>query len=222
MGEGYETLVTADYSQIEMRIMAHLSGDEALIDAFKAGEDLHRFVGSRVFGVPPEGVTPEMRSHVKAMSYGLAYGLSSFGLARQLGVAVGEAQALMDDYFARFGVGARVSQRRREASDDRRLYRDHLRAEAGTCLTCHRRTGSGVTWPSGWRSTPRSKEAQPTSSSAPCSPLMHRLAAEGLQSRQILQVHDELVVEAAPGEADAVETILREEMARRRRRSRSA
>src|SRR5664279_5225602 len=76
----------------------------ALIAAFKDGEDLHRFVGSRGFGVPPEGVTPEMRSHVKAMSYGLAYGLSSFGLARQLSVSVGEAQALMDDYFARFGA----------------------------------------------------------------------------------------------------------------------
>src|SRR5690606_21504752 len=78
-GDGYETLLTADYSQIEMRIMAHLSGDEGLIEAFNSGEDLHRFVGSRVFGVDRSEVTATMRTKVKAMSYGLAYGLSAFG-----------------------------------------------------------------------------------------------------------------------------------------------
>ena len=103
VGEGFESLMSADYSQIEMRIMAHLSGDEGLIEAFRTGEDLHRFVGARVFGVEPEDVTLEMRSKVKAMSYGLAYGLSAFGLSKQLTISTGEAQGLMDEYFARFG-----------------------------------------------------------------------------------------------------------------------
>src|SRR5215211_4231629 len=103
VGPGYESLMTADYSQIEMRIMAHLSGDEGLIEAFRSGEDLHRYVGSRVFGVPTDEVTSEMRSKIKAMSYGLAYGLSSFGLSKQLNIAVGEASGLMTDYFSRFG-----------------------------------------------------------------------------------------------------------------------
>src|SRR5690606_25193762 len=86
-----------------MRIMAHLSGDAGLIEAFRSGEDLHSFVGSRVFGVATDEVTPAMRSKIKAMSYGLAYGLSAFGLSRQLKIEVGEARGLMDDYFERFG-----------------------------------------------------------------------------------------------------------------------
>ncbi len=95
VGEGFESLMSADYSQIEMRIMAHLSGDEGLIEAFRTGEDLHRFVGARVFAVEPADVTLEMRSKVKAMSYGLAYGLSAFGLSKQLTISTGEAQGLM-------------------------------------------------------------------------------------------------------------------------------
>ncbi len=103
VGPGYETLLTADYSQIEMRIMAHLSGDAGLIEAFRSGEDLHSFVGSRVFGVPTSEVTGAMRSKIKAMSYGLAYGLSAFGLSRQLKIDTAEARSLMDEYFERFG-----------------------------------------------------------------------------------------------------------------------
>ena len=95
--------MSADYSQIEMRVMAHLSGDEGLIEAFRTGEDLHSFVGSQVFDVEPDDVTAAMRSKVKAMSYGLAYGLSAFGLSKQLTISTGEAQGLMDEYFARFG-----------------------------------------------------------------------------------------------------------------------
>ena len=102
-GEGFETLLTADYSQIEMRIMAHLSGDQGLIEAFNAGEDLHRFVGARIYGVEPGEVTSAMRSKVKAMSYGLVYGLSEYGLAKQLRIDSKEAKQLMSDYFARFG-----------------------------------------------------------------------------------------------------------------------
>ena len=95
--------MTADYSQIEMRIMAHLSEDAALIEAFQSGEDLHAFTASRVFGVAAADVTLEQRSKIKAMSYGLAYGLSAFGLSRQLGISAEEARGLMDEYFARFG-----------------------------------------------------------------------------------------------------------------------
>ena len=102
-GEGFETLLTADYSQIEMRIMAHLSEDEGLIEAFNIGEDLHNFVGARLYGVEPSEVSGAMRSKVKAMSYGLVYGLSEYGLARQLRISGSEAKQLMADYFARFG-----------------------------------------------------------------------------------------------------------------------
>ncbi len=211
VGDGYETLLTADYSQIEMRIMAHLSGDEGLIEAFKAGEDLHRFVGARVFGVEPADVTAEMRSKVKAMSYGLAYGLSSFGLARQLSLPVGEAQRLMDDYFARFGgvrdyLHAVVEQARQDGYTEtiagrRRYFPD---------LTSTNRQRRDI--------AERAALNAPIQGSA--ADLIKRamlgvdqaIRDQGLRSRQLLQVHDELVVEVAPGEAKAVEAILREQM----------
>ncbi|MCR6713432.1 MAG: DNA polymerase I [Demequina sp.] len=211
VGEGFETLVTADYSQIEMRIMAHLSGDEALIEAFRSGEDLHRFVGSRVYGVDPADVTPTMRSHVKAMSYGLAYGLSAFGLSKQLSLDVPAAQALMDEYFERFGG-----------------VRDYLRASVKKAASVgytetifgRRRFMPDLT------STNRQRReiAERVALNAPIQgsaadlikramlAVDRRLQDEGLSSRQVLQVHDELVVEAAPGEREAVETILRDEM----------
>ena len=103
VGEGYETLLTADYSQIEMRIMAHLSEDADLIEAFKSGEDFHTVTAAKVFSVPAEEVDTELRARIKAMNYGLAYGLSSYGLSAQLNISTGEAQGLMDDYFSRFG-----------------------------------------------------------------------------------------------------------------------
>ena len=121
---GFETLLTADYSQVEMRIMAHLSGDEALIEAFASGEDLHTTVASRVFDVAPRRGHRRLRARIKAMSYGLAYGLSPYGLGQQLGIPPEEARVLMDEYFERFG-GVRDylnSGRRRGASD--RLHRD--------------------------------------------------------------------------------------------------
>src|SRR6185312_15064150 len=102
-GPGYESLMTADYSQIEMRIMAHLSEDEGLIEAFTSGEDLHNTVASKVFEVDATAVDPEHRRRIKAMSYGLAYGLSAFGLSQQLGIETGEAAKMMEDYFQRFG-----------------------------------------------------------------------------------------------------------------------
>ncbi|WP_376784256.1 DNA polymerase I [Demequina capsici] len=211
VGDGYDTLVTADYSQIEMRIMAHLSGDEALIEAFRAGEDLHRFVGARVYGVEPVDVTPEMRSHVKAMSYGLAYGLSSFGLSKQLGLDVSQAQALMDDYFARFG-GVRdylrgvVAQAREDGYTEtifgRRRYIPDL-----TSTNRQRREiaeRAALNAPIQGSAADLIKRAMLG--------VERRLRDERLSSRQVLQVHDELVVETAPDERAAVEAILREEM----------
>ncbi|TQJ50998.1 DNA polymerase I [Phycicoccus sp. SLBN-51] len=211
VGEGYESLMSADYSQIEMRIMAHLSGDEGLIEAFRTGEDLHRFVGSRVFGVEPEDVTPAMRSKVKAMSYGLAYGLSAFGLSKQLTISTGEAQGLMDEYFARFGG-----------------VRDYLRdvvAEA-------RATGYTATMLGRRRYLPdltsdnrqRREGAERMALNAPIQGsaadiiklamlrVEDGLTKAGAKSRQLLQVHDELVIEVAPGERDDVEALVREEM----------
>ena len=102
-GKGFDGIFTADYSQIEMRILAHLAEDQKLLEAFASGEDLHSTVASLVFGVKPTEVDPEMRRQIKAMSYGLAYGLSAFGLSQQLDITPGEASALMDNYYKRFG-----------------------------------------------------------------------------------------------------------------------
>ncbi|GAA4731292.1 DNA polymerase I [Pedococcus ginsenosidimutans] len=211
VGEGYESLLSADYSQIEMRIMAHLSGDEGLIEAFRTGEDLHRFVGSRVFSVEPQDVTPAMRSKVKAMSYGLAYGLSAFGLSKQLTISTGEAQGLMDEYFARFG-GVRD-------------YLTEVVAEA-------RGTGYTQTMLGRRRYLPdltsdnrqRREMAERMALNAPIQGsaadiikiamlrVDRALAEAGARSRQLLQVHDELVLEVAPGEAADVEALVRREM----------
>ena len=211
VGAAYECLLTADYSQVEMRIMAHLSGDEGLIEAFRSGEDLHRFVGSRVFGVATEDVTSGMRSKIKAMSYGLAYGLSAFGLSRQLAIAVDEARTLMDEYFDRFG-GVRD-------------YLQSIVAEA-------RRTGYTETILGRRRYLPdltsdnrqRREMAERMALNAPIQGSAADLAkvamlrvdeglsAAGLCSRMLLQVHDELVLEVAPGERDQVEALVREAM----------
>ena len=211
VGEGYESLLSADYSQIEMRIMAHLSGDEGLIEAFRTGEDLHRFVGSRVFGVEPEDVTAEMRSKVKAMSYGLAYGLSAFGLSKQLSISTGEAQGLMDEYFARFGG-----------------VRDYLREVVGQA----RATGYTETMLGRRRYLPdltsdnrqRREMAERMALNAPIQGsaadiiklamlgVDKALRESGARSRMLLQVHDELVLEVAPGERDDIEALVRREM----------
>ena len=207
----HECLLTADYSQIEMRIMAHLSGDDGLIEAFRTGEDLHRYVGARVFGVPTDDVTPAMRSKVKAMSYGLAYGLSAFGLSRQLRVEVDEARGLMDDYFDRFGG-----------------VRNYLRE----VVDLARRTGYTETMLGRRRYLPdltsdnrqRREGAERMALNAPIQGsaadiikvAMLRVHAalleQGLRSRLLLQVHDELVLEVWPGERAALEQLVRDAM----------
>lgn len=211
VGEGYETLLTADYSQIEMRIMAHLSGDEALIQAFKDGEDLHRFVGSHVFGVDPADVTAEMRSKVKAMSYGLAYGLSSFGLSKQLGVPVDEARGLMKDYFSRFGavrdyLRSVVDQARKDGYtstiEGRRRYLPDLASDNRQLRDMAERAALNA--PIQGSAADIIKRAMLGVDAG--------LREQELSSRMMLQVHDELVLEVAPGELEAVTALVREHM----------
>ncbi|WP_260009077.1 DNA polymerase I [Rothia kristinae] len=211
VGEGYQELLTADYSQIEMRIMAHLSQDEGLIQAYRDGEDLHRFVGSQVFGVTPADVTPEMRAKVKAMSYGLAYGLSSYGLSKQLEISVDEARGLMSSYFRRFGAV--------------RTYLRHIVDEARKSGYTETMFGRRRYLPELTSSNRQTRDmAERAALNAPIQGsaadiikkamlgVDRRLREEGLSTRMVLQVHDELILEVAPGEHDASEAILREEM----------
>ncbi|MEV7419993.1 DNA polymerase I [Streptomyces sp. NPDC089919] len=211
VGEGFESLMTADYSQIELRVMAHLSEDEGLIEAFLSGEDLHTTVASQVFGVERSAVDAEMRRKIKAMSYGLAYGLSAFGLSQQLGIDPAEARGLMETFFERFG-GVR---------DYLQRVVDEARATGYTATMLGRR-----------RYLPdlnsdnrqRREAAERMALNAPIQGTaadivklaMVRvdgaLAEAELASRLLLQVHDEIVLEIAPGERARVEEIVRREM----------
>ena len=165
-GVEYEGLLTADYSQIEMRIMVHLAADEKLIAAYEAGEDLHRYVGSEVFGVAPEEVTPEQRSKVKAMSYGLAYGLSRFGLAKQLNISSDEAGELRTNYFKRFGrVGRFLRGVLKQAHQDG--YTETIFGRRRVLPTWTRPTVYAVKPPSAPPSTPRFRAPPRTSSRSP-------------------------------------------------------
>lgn len=211
VGEGYETLLTADYSQIEMRIMAHLSGDQALIEAFRAGEDLHSFVGARVFGVGTDEVSAEQRSKVKAMSYGLVYGLSSFGLSKQLNIGVDEARELMNEYFERFGAVRDylrdvVSQAKKDGYTatiyGRRRYLPDLTSDNRQLRQMAERAALNA--PIQGSAADIIKRAMIDVDAA--------LAQSQLKSRMLLQVHDELVLEVAPGEREQVEKLLVEKM----------
>ncbi|WP_254787054.1 DNA polymerase I [Curtobacterium sp. MCBA15_001] len=211
VAEPYTTLLTADYSQIEMRIMAHLSGDPGLVQAFNEGEDLHRFVGARVFGVEPADVSAEMRTKVKAMSYGLAYGLSAFGLSKQLRIEQSEARTLMTEYFARFGA-----------------VRDYLRnvveqaREDGYTETIfgRRRPFPDLKSPNRVLRENAERAALNAPIQGSAADIMkiamlgvaEDLRKDDLGSRLLLQVHDELILEVAPGEQDRVEDILRTRM----------
>ncbi len=211
VGPGYEALMTADYSQIEMRIMAHLSEDAGLQEAFASGEDLHTTVASRVFGVEPDGVTPEMRAKIKAMSYGLAYGLSPFGLSKQLNIGVDEAKELMDEYFERFG-GVR---------DYLRAVVDEARMEGYTStILGRRRYLPDLTSDNRQRREMAERMAlnAPIQGSAAdiikvaMLGVADALQKSGMRSRMLLQVHDELVLEIAPGERESLEELVRREM----------
>jgi len=203
VGEGFETLLTADYSQIEMRILAHLSGDDGLIEAFKSGEDLHKFVGSRIYGVEPKDVTSAMRSKVKAMSYGLVYGLSEYGLAKQLRISNADAKQLMADYFARFGGVRRYLSK---VVDDAKLN------EYTTTIYGRRRPFTDLnskifTIRENARRAALNAPIQGTAADIMKIAMIavdKALTDAKVKSRILLQVHDELVIEVAPGELEKV------------------
>jgi len=211
VGTGYAELMTADYSQIEMRIMAHLSGDAGLIEAFRTGEDLHSFVASRAFGVPIEEVTPELRRRVKAMSYGLAYGLSAYGLAQQLKISTEEAKVQMEQYFTRFGgvrdyLHAVVEQARKDGYTStvlgRRRYLPELDSSNRQVREAAERAALNA--PIQGSAADIIKVAMIEVDKA--------LRESRLQSRLLLQVHDELLLEIAPGEREQVEALVRDKM----------
>lgn len=211
-GEGFEGLLTADYSQIEMRLMASLSGDTALIEAFNEGADLHTYVASRVFGISEGEVTSAQRSKIKAMSYGLAYGLSAFGLSRQLHIEVGEAQRLMNDYFSRFGkvrayLDSLVEKARRDGYTQTMLGRRRYLPDLTSTNRQLREAAERMAL-----NAPIQGSAADIIKLAMVD-VCRDLADAGLTSRVLLQVHDELVVEVAPGERAAVEAIVRRDMA---------
>ena len=211
VGAGYSELMTVDYSQIEMRIMAHLSADEGLIEAFNTGEDLHSFVAARAFGVPIDEVTGELRRRVKAMSYGLAYGLSAYGLATQLKISNDEAKEQMDQYFSRFGgvreyLHAVVDQARKDGYTStvlgRRRYLPDL--DSGDRLRREAAERAALNAPIQGSAADIIKVAMITTDKA--------LRDKGLQSRMLLQVHDELLFEVADGERETLEALVRETM----------
>ncbi len=208
VGAGYECLLTADYSQIELRIMAHLSGDQALAAAFGSGYDFHAATAARVFGVQADEVTGELRSKVKAMNYGLAYGLSVYGLSQQLGVPAAEARGYMDEYFSVFGgvrdyLHAVVAQARQDGYTQTMLGRRRYLPD----LTSDNRQRREM--------AERMALNAPIQGSAADIIKVAMLRADeqirrsGLASRMLLQVHDELLFEVAPGELDQLRDLVR-------------
>ena len=213
VGPSYESLMTADYSQIEMRIMAHLSEDALLIEAFRSGRDFHSITAARVFDVPADDVTSEMRAKIKAMNYGLAYGLSAFGLSQQLGIEPGEARGLMDEYFQTFGgirdyLAGVVEEARKtgftETIKGRRRYLPDLTSDNRQRREMAERMALNA--PIQGSAADLIKIAMLNVDRA--------IDEAGLSSRMLLQVHDELVFEVAPGEQQALEALVREQMGR--------
>ena len=210
-GDGYVGLMTADYSQIEMRLMASLSGDQELINAFNHGADLHTYVASRVFDVSEDEVTGAQRSRIKAMSYGLVYGLSAFGLSRQLRIDVAEAQRLMDDYFSRFGkvrdyLNSLVERARKQGYTETMLGRRRYLPELTSTNRQLREAAERMAL-----NAPIQGSAADIIKLAMVD-VARDLREAGMESRVLLQVHDELVVEIAEDEREQVELLLRRDM----------
>lgn len=210
-GEGYEALMSCDYSQVELRIMADLSDDEALIEAFRSGADFHKFVASMVYKLPVDQITGDQRSHVKAMSYGLAYGLSTYGLAQQLKIAPREAEALKNRYFDTFGkvhdyLESLVANAREKGYTEtifgRRRYFPALHSTNRVAREAAERAALNA--PIQGSAADIMKIAMIRAEQT--------LAEAHVKSRIILQIHDELVVEIAPGEGDQVTELVRNAM----------
>jgi len=212
VGAGFESLMTADYSQIEMRIMAHLSGDDALLEAFNSGFDFHATTAASVFGIPLEQVDGVARNRVKAMNYGLAYGLSAYGLSQQLGITPDDARGLMDEYFQRFG-GVRdylaevVERARREGYTETILGRRRYLPDLNSDNRQRREMAERMAL-----NAPIQGSAADIIKVAMLN-VDRALRERGAKSRMLLQVHDELVFEIAPGEQADVEALARREMA---------
>ena len=211
VGPGYEALMSADYSQIEMRVMADASGDEHLIEAFRSGVDFHTQTAARVFGVPVEEVTPAQRASVKQMNYGLAYGLSAYGLSSRLGVSVGEAKTLMDDYFATFGgvrdyLAELVDRARKVGYTQTILGRRRYLPDLNSSNRQRREMAerAALNAPIQGSAADIIKLAMLKLSAA--------LAEAGMRSRILLQIHDELVLEIAEGELEAATELVRTHM----------
>ena len=207
----FTSLLTADYSQIEMRIMAHLSQDEGLIEAFKSGEDLHTTVASQVFGVSRDQVDAAMRRQIKAMSYGLAYGLSAYGLSQQLNLSPGEAQKLMDQYFQRFGGIQRylhsvVVEAREKGYTETILGRRRYLPDLTSDLRARREVAERMAL-----NAPIQGSAADIIKVAMLH-VVEKMKAAQMRSRLLLQVHDELIFEVYPGEADELEKLVKTQM----------
>lgn len=211
VGEGFDGLMSADYSQIEMRVMADVSGDEALINAFNSGTDFHTMTAARVYRVPSDQVDPQMRAHVKQMNYGLAYGLSAYGLSSRIGVSVDQAKSLMDDYFATFGkvrdyLNGIVEEARKNGYTETILGRRRYLPELVSSNRQRREMAE------------RAALNAPIQGSAADIIKIAMLGVDKalkqakLKSRILLQIHDELVLEVAAGERDAVTKIVTEQM----------
>ena len=203
----YKQLLTADYSQIEMRIMAHLSKDVGLTDAFKSGEDLHSTVAAQVFGVDASKVDPEMRRQIKAMSYGLAYGLSAYGLAQQLNLSPGEAQALMYQYLERFGgiqdyLKSVVIEAREKGYTETILGRRRYLPDLNSDNRQRREVAERMAL-----NAPIQGSAADIIKVAMLK-VAQGIKSDGLKSRLLLQVHDELIFEIYPGEEKQLETLV--------------
>ncbi|GAA2408284.1 DNA polymerase I [Actinomadura vinacea] len=212
VGPGYESLLTADYSQIELRIMAHLSEDEALLEAFRAKADFHTITASRVFGLPPEQIDPELRARIKAMNYGLAYGLSAYGLSQQLRISPDEARGLMEEYFQQFG-GVRdylrdvVAKARQDGYTETILGRRRYLPDLNSDNRQRREMAERMAL-----NAPVQGSAADIVKVASLN-VDRALREHGLRSRMLLQVHDELVFEVAAGEQGTLESLIREQMA---------
>ncbi|TMQ93448.1 DNA polymerase I [Actinomadura soli] len=208
----YESLLTADYSQIELRIMAHLSEDAALLEAFGSGADFHTITASRVFGLPPEQIDPELRARIKAMNYGLAYGLSAYGLSQQLRISPDEARGLMEEYFEQFG-GVRdylrdiVAKARQDGYTETILGRRRYLPDLNSDNRQRREMAERMAL-----NAPIQGSAADIIKVASLN-VDRALRAAGLTSRMLLQVHDELVFEVAQGELDDLKTLVSAEMA---------
>ncbi len=204
-------LVDADYSQIELRLLAHISGDEAMRDAFLSGEDFHTVTASRVFNVPVEEVTPVLRSRAKAVNFGIVYGISAFSLAQDIGVFPNEAKAYMDAYLDKYhGVRDYMESIKKKAKEDgfvatmfgRRRYLPELRSSNFNVRSFGERVALNM---------PVQGAAADIIKLAMVN-VHRRLKEERLSARLILQVHDELIVECPQEEAERVRQLLEREM----------